>query len=56
MRQKEDGQFAEMLNRLREGMHTEHDIAKLKSRFTSETMNSDNSFVPHYLQQMPTSI
>lgn len=31
MRQKEDSQFAELLNRLREGMHTDLDIAKLKN-------------------------
>lgn len=48
MRQKEDGQFAELLNRLREGMHTEIDIAKLKQRLTApETVNSNVSSLQH---------
>lgn len=32
MRQRESKQFAEMLNRLREGKHTQEDIAMLKQR------------------------
>lgn len=37
MRQRESKQFAELLNRLREGNHTNEDIAKLKDRGISET-------------------
>ena len=33
MRQKDDKEFAELLNRLREGKHSEEDIAILKQRF-----------------------
>ena len=32
MRQKDDKEFAELLNRLREGKHTEQDIEVLKGR------------------------
>ena len=32
MRQKDDKEFAELLNRLREGKHSEEDIAILKQR------------------------
>ena len=32
MRQKDDAQFAEMLNRTREGKHTEEDLGSLKTR------------------------
>lgn len=32
MRQRESKEFAEMLNRLREGKHTEQDIVNLKQR------------------------
>lgn len=32
MRQKEDKDFAEMLNRMREGKHTDHDVNLLKQR------------------------
>ena len=40
MRQRESKQFAELLNRLREGNHTKEDIAKLKDRCISETSPS----------------
>ena len=33
MRQKDDKEFAQLLNRLREGKHSEDDIAILKQRF-----------------------
>jgi len=32
MRQKDDKEFAQLLNRLREGKHSEHDITILKQR------------------------
>ena len=32
MRQKDDKKFAELLNRMREGKHTKHDIANLNRR------------------------
>ena len=32
MRQKDDKEFAELLNRLREGNHTQNDIEVLKER------------------------
>ena len=32
MRQKDDAQFAELLNRIREGKHTEEDLSLLKTR------------------------
>ena len=35
MRQKEDAPFAELLNRIREGNHTEEDLTVLKSRSIS---------------------
>ena len=39
MRQKEDAQFAELLNRIREGKHTETDLRLLKTR----TISSENA-------------
>lgn len=43
MRQKKDGNFAELLNRLREGMQTDNDIAQLKQRMISKrTVNSNH--------------
>jgi len=42
MRQKEDKQFAELLNRLREGKHSDDDIAILKQRLLNVTPESDN--------------
>ena len=32
MRQRESKQFAEILNRLREGQHTDNDMSKIKER------------------------
>ena len=36
MRQKDDREFAELLNRLREGKHTQHDIEILKGRILKD--------------------
>jgi hypothetical protein len=36
MRQRESKVFAEILNHLREGKHTEDDIAKIKERCVAE--------------------
>ena len=36
MQQKDDKQFAELLNRLREGNHSENDIAILKQRVVNK--------------------
>lgn len=48
MRQKEDGNFAELLNRLRKGMQTNNDIAKLKQRIISKpTLNSNILSLQH---------
>ena len=46
MRQRESKQFAELLNRLREGNRTKEDIAKLKDRGISETSPSYPKDVP----------
>ena len=35
MRQKDDAQFAELLNRIREGKHTDQDLRLLKTRTIS---------------------
>ena len=48
MRQRESKVFAEILNRLREGIHTTDDILKLKERMFDE--NSDLNLlmdIPH---------
>ena len=37
MRQKESKEFAEILNRLREGKHTSSDLKKLKERCVQES-------------------
>ena len=49
MRQRESKVFAEILNRLREGNHTDHDILKIKERI----INDDNSLIniPHLFTQ-----
>lgn len=46
MRQKDDKSYAELLNRLREGVHTNGDILKLKTRLVSATNPYDIS-IPH---------
>ena len=45
MRQKEDKQFAELLNRLREGRHSQNDIEQLKTRILQS--NHYNSNITH---------
>ena len=45
MRQKEDKQFAELLNRLREGRHSQKDIEQLKTRVLQP--NHCNSNITH---------
>ena len=50
MRQRESRVFAKILNRLREGNHTDHEIVKIKERI----VNDDNSAlinVPHLFTQ-----
>lgn len=46
MRQKEDKNFAELLNRLREGKHNDNDINMLKTRICTEEIQNLNS-IPH---------
>ena len=41
-RQKDDKQFAELLNRLREGKHSDDDIAVLKQRILNVTPEKEN--------------
>ena len=47
MRQREGREFAQILNRLREGNHTQDDIAKLKVRCISEHCMNYLIDVPH---------
>ena len=42
MRQKDDKQFAVLLNRVREGKHSDDDIAILKQRLLNVTPENDN--------------
>lgn len=42
MRQKDDKEFAELLNRLREGKHSDDDISILKQRLLNVTLENDN--------------
>ena len=42
MRQKDDKEFAELLNRLREGRHSDDDIAILKQRILTARPQEDN--------------
>lgn len=51
MRQRESKEFAEILNRLREGNHTSHDIAKIKERCISENCKNYPIDVPHLFIQ-----
>lgn len=46
MRQKEDKNFAELLNRLREGKHNDNDINVLRTRICTEEIQNLNS-IPH---------
>jgi hypothetical protein len=45
MRQRDDQTFAEILNRLREGLHTEEDLAELKTRIVDA--KDSPPFAPH---------
>lgn len=47
MRQKNDQDFAKLLNRLRKGVHTDSDIDMLKTRICSKADILDMNFVPH---------
>ena len=54
MRQKESKEFAEILNRLREGRHTPVDILKIKERLISDESQITHSYlidVPHLFVQ-----
>ena len=51
MRQKESKIFAEILNRLREGKHTDDNIVKLKERSINENSIHDPMDVPHLFIQ-----
>ena len=51
MRQKESKIFAQILNRLREGKHTNEDIMKLKERLIVENSIDDPRGVPHLFIQ-----
>ena len=51
MRQKESKIFAEILNRLREGKHTNEDIMKLKERLIVENSIHDPMDLPHLFIQ-----
>ena len=50
MRQRDSKLFAELLNRLREGKHTESDISKLKERVIQEDINNPMD-APHLFIQ-----
>ena len=47
MRQRESKEFAEMLNRLREGKHTEQDIVNLKQRIIEANNSNYPLDAPH---------
>ena len=51
MRQRESKQFAEMLNRLREGKHTSEDIMKFKERIIEYGANDYPKEAPHLFIQ-----
>jgi len=52
MRQKESKTFAQILNRLREGLHTHDDINKLKKRIcSSQTESEALNHIPHLFIQ-----
>ena len=51
MRQRESKQFAEILNRLREGKHTKENISKLKERLIKENSDEDPMDFPHLFIQ-----
>ncbi|XP_070548911.1 uncharacterized protein [Ptychodera flava] len=47
MRQKDDEHFAKLLNRLREGNHTDQDMTELQQRIVLPNDHSYNESVPH---------
>ena len=52
MRQRENKEFAEILNRLREGKHTAQDILKIKQRIIQENSSHDKLMnIPHLFIQ-----
>ena len=52
MRQKESKTFAQILNRLKEGLHTQEDISKLKERIcSSQTESEALNHIPHLFIQ-----
>lgn len=52
MRHRESKVFAEILNRLREGIHTNDDIVKLKERIFDENSELNPLIdIPHFLRQ-----
>ena len=51
MRQRESKQFAEMLNRLREGNHSKEDIMKFKGRILQPSSTNYPTDAPHLFIQ-----
>ena len=51
MRQRESKLFAEILNRLREGYHTQDDILKIKERLVQQNIPTYPSDAPHFFIQ-----
>lgn len=51
MRQRESKLFAEILNRLREGNHTQDDILKIKERLIQQNIPTYPSDAPHLFIQ-----
>ena len=47
MRQKDDQSFAELLNRLREGLYTENDLVQLQSRQVESSEHPSLQALPH---------
>ena len=56
MRQRESKEFAQILNRLREGNHTPGDIVKLKERCISENCRNYPIDFPYLFIQSMSSI
>ena len=50
MRRKEDEKFAHLLNRLREGTHTENDLTDLKSCIVKQNDTKYNKTAPHFFR------
>ena len=48
MRQKDDKPFANLLNRLRRGRHTEEDLAVLRTRLISREESFQLTHIPHF--------